>query len=75
LQEDELLNVEEGTLDLANAAPGNKGRERVTDQIKFSSLPAMGFSLFSAVSLSVVEHSFCVEQMFATYSEYAEMLC
>ena len=26
--------MEEGTLDFANAAPGNKGRERVTDQVR-----------------------------------------
>ena len=34
LEEDEPLNVEEATLDLANAAPGNKGRQRVTDQVR-----------------------------------------
>ena len=42
LQEDELLNVEEGTLDLANAAPGNKGRERVTDQVRIRILVQLG---------------------------------
>ena len=34
MEEDEPLNVEEATLDLANAAPGNKGRQRVTDQVR-----------------------------------------
>ena len=26
--------MEEATLDFANAAPGNKGRQRVTDQVR-----------------------------------------
>ena len=42
MQEDELLNVEEGTLDLANAAPGNDGRERVTDQVRIRIIVQLG---------------------------------